>query len=215
MSKTLVAFASKKEFNILFPKISAVVASTTPQPLNTAADMAVCGVGLLDFSVNLARILSQGIYDRVFQVGICGAYPGRDIEVGEVVRVDSEIVGDLGVQDRNGHFVPWGDVCGSPATYAGDSPRFLTLPLATIRSVSGVSVNCCTGTAYLASRRSALFEADVETMEGAACFAVCKRFGVSCYQFRAVSNIATDRDISTWKIEEALVELKRAVIDNL
>ena len=52
-------------------------------------------------------------------------------------------------------------------------------------------------------------------MEGAACFAVCKRFGVSCYQFRAVSNIATDRDISTWKIEEALVELKRAVIDNI
>ena len=36
MNKTLVAFASKKEFNILFPKVSAVVASTTPQPLNTA-----------------------------------------------------------------------------------------------------------------------------------------------------------------------------------
>ena len=67
----------------------------------------------------------------------------------------------------------------------------------------------------LASRRSALFEADIETMEGAACFAVCKRFGVSGYQFRAVSNIATDRDTSTWKIEEALVELKRAVIDNI
>jgi futalosine hydrolase len=91
----------------------------------------------------------------------------------------------------------------------------LTLPLATVRSVSGVTVNCCTGTAYLASRRSALFDADVETMEGAACFAVCKRFGVSGYQFRAVSNIATDRDTSAWRIPEALKALKEQVLDNL
>ena len=215
MSKTLVAFASKKEFNILFPKISAVVAASTPQPLNAAADMAVCGVGILDFSVNLARFLSQGGYDRVFQVGICGGYPGREIEVGEVVRVDSEIVGDLGVQDSSGHFVPWGDVCGKPASYAGDSPRFLPLTFASLRSVAGVTVNCCTGTSYLASRRSALFDADVETMEGAACFAVCGRFGIPGYQFRAVSNIATDRDPSAWKIPEAMAALKLLVLDQL
>ncbi|WP_173366611.1 futalosine hydrolase [uncultured Fibrobacter sp.] len=215
MSKTLVAFASKQEFSALFPKISAVVASSTPQPLNSALELAVCGVGLLDFSVNLAQFLSQGKYDRVVLVGVCGAYPGRGIGVGEVVRVDSEIVGDIGVQTREGHFVPWGDVSGATVSYRGDSPRFLTLPLATVRSVSGVTVNCCTGTAYLASRRSALFDADVETMEGAACFAVCKRFGVSGYQFRAVSNIATDRDTSAWRIPEALKALKEQVLDNL
>ena len=52
-------------------------------------------------------------------------------------------------------------------------------------------------------------------MEGAACFAVCKRFGVSGYQFRAVSNIATDRDTSAWRIPEALKALKEQVLDNL
>jgi futalosine hydrolase len=87
--------------------------------------------------------------------------------------------------------------------------------MASIRSAVGVTVNCCTGTKYLALRRSALFHADVETMEGAACFAVCKRFGVPAYQFRAVSNIATDRDTSTWRIPEAMAALKERVLDNL
>lgn len=215
MNGTLVAFASRREFNILFPQISAVVASTMPQSIDNRYDAAVCGVGMLDFSANLALLLAKNRYERVIQVGICGAYPGRGLEIGEVVRVDSEVVGDMGIQTREGHFVAWNEVVGEDARYEGESPRFLTLALASVRSVTGVTVNCCTGTAYLAGRRSRLFNADVESMEGAACFAVCKRFGVPAFQFRGVSNIATDRDPSTWKISEALMALKEQVLDQI
>jgi futalosine hydrolase len=121
----------------------------------------------------------------------------------------------MGIQTREGHFVAWKDASGEDGVYAGESPRFLTIALASIRSVAGVSVNCCTGTKYLALRRGGLFKADVESMEGAACFAVCRRFGVPAYQFRAVSNIATDRDTSTWKIPEALMALKEQVLNEL
>lgn len=215
MNGTLVAFASRQEFNTIFPQISAVVASSTPQPIDNRYDVTVCGVGMLDFSANLAFLLAKNRYERVIQVGICGAYPNRGIEIGDVVRVDTDIVGDMGIQTREGHFVTWKDVSGEDGTYEGESPRFLTLALASIRSVAGVSVNCCTGTKYLALRRGGLFKADVESMEGAACFAVCRRFGVPVYQFRGVSNIATDRDTSTWKIPEALMALKEQVLDLL
>lgn len=215
MNGTLVAFASKQEFNALFPRVSAVVASSMPQPVENRFDIAVCGVGLLDFSVNLAKFLAENRYERVIQLGICGAYPNRGLEVGDVVRVDTDIIGDMGIQTREGHFVSWGEASGEKNVYNGESPRFLSLALASVRSAAGVSVNCCTGTVYLANRRSALFDADVETMEGAACFAVCKRFGVPAYQFRAVSNIATDRDPSAWKIPEALAALKEQVLDQL
>lgn len=191
------------------------MASSSPLPLGKGFDVCICGVGILEFSVNLSYQLSQKKYDRVVLVGICGAYPGKDLDIGEVVRVDTEIVGDMGVQDRDGHFVPWGDVSGENRIYKGESARTLPLQLACIRSVTGVTVNCCTGTAYLAQRRSSLFNADVETMEGAACFAVCKRFGVTAYQFRAISNLATDRDPSTWKVEESLAALKEFVLDEL
>ena len=191
------------------------MASSSPLPLGKGFDVCICGVGILEFSVNLSYQLSQKKYDRVVLVGICGAYPGKDLDIGEVVRVDTEIVGDMGVQDRDGHFLPWGDVSGENRVYKGESARTLPLQLACIRSVTGVTVNCCTGTAYLAQRRSSLFNADVETMEGAACFAVCKRFGVTAYQFRAISNLATDRDPSTWKVEESLAALKEFVLDEL
>ena len=215
MNGTLVAFASRREFNVIFPQISAVVASSTPQSINNRYDVAVCGVGMVDFSANLAYLLSKNRYERVIQVGICGAYPDRGLEIGEVVRVDSEVVGDMGIQTREGHFVAWNEVVGEDTRYEGESPRFLTLVLASVRSVTGVTVNCCMGTAYLAGRRSRLFNADVESMEGAACFAVCKRFGVPAFQFRGVSNIATDRDTSTWKISEALMALKEQVLDQI
>ena len=191
------------------------MASSSPLPLGKGFDVCICGVGILEFSVNLSYQLSQKKYDRVVLVGICGAYPGKDLDIGEVVRVDTEIVGDMGVQDRDGHFVPWGEVSGENRIYKGESARTLPLQLACIRSVTGVTVNCCTGTAYLAQDRSSLFNADVETMEGAACFAVCKRFGVTAYQFRAISNLATDRDPSTWKVEESLAALKEFVLDEL
>lgn len=215
MNNTLVVFASKREFNLIYPQTSAVVASSSPLPLGKGFDVCICGVGILEFSVNLSYQLSQKKYDRVVLVGICGAYPGKDLDIGEVVRVDTEIVGDMGVQDRDGHFVPWGEVSGENRVYKGESARTLPLQLACIRSVTGVTVNCCTGTAYLAQRRSSLFNADVETMEGAACFAACKRFGVTAYQFRAISNLATDRDTSTWKVEESLAALKEFVLDEL
>lgn len=215
MNGTLVVFASKQEFNAVFPQISAVVAASTPQSPNNRFDVAVCGVGLLEFSTNLAFILSKNRYERVVQLGVCGAYPNRGLEIGDVVRVDSDIVGDMGVQTREGHFISWKELAEKDCFYRGESPRFLSLALASVRSAVGVSVNCCTGTSYLANRRSVLFDADVETMEGAACFAVCSRFGVSAFQFRGVSNIATDRDTSTWKIPEAMAALKEQVLDQL
>lgn len=215
MNDTLVAFASKQEFSGVFPHLTATVATTSPYSIDNRFDVCVCGVGMVEFSANLAYFLAKGGYKCVVQVGICGVYPNRDFQVGEVVRVDADALGDMGVQTREGHFVPWHDVYGEKLVYSGESPRALSLALASIPSAVGVTVSCCTGTRYLALRRGGMFKADVETMEGAACFAVCKRFGVPAYQFRAISNVATDRDTSTWKVPEALAALKSQVLDVL
>lgn len=212
MNETLIVIASKEEFEGLFPEVSAESAQESPVAVETLYDVFICGVGVLEFSANLAFILSKKQYKRVIQLGICGAYYGHDLQLCDVVRVDSEILGDMGVQDRNGHFVPWSEVSGESITYAGESPWNLPLGLASLKSVAGVTVSCSTGTRYLSLRRSGMFNADVESMEGAACFAVCRRFGVPAFQFRAVSNIATDRDVSAWKIPEALAALKSAVL---
>ena len=59
----------------------------------------------------------------------------------------------------------------------------------------------------MASERIQNFNVDVESMEGAACFSICRAFGIPCFEIRAVSNFAADRDKSSWRIEDALLAL--------
>jgi nucleoside phosphorylase len=54
--------------------------------------------------------------------------------------------------------------------------------------------------------------AQVETMEGAAFFAACKKNGVKAVQIRAISNYAIGQKKKEWKIEEALCKLKNLFV---
>ena len=228
----LFAFASNAEFFGVFPECKTFVQKNIrkgeiielPDDRGFAV---VLGVGLLEFATNLAILLSrfsmEGPFTHVVLTGICGAYPGRGLNVGDVVRVDSEKVGDLGVVERDGSFTPWHKVgnggvensaVSSPAfaqVYESSPLRGVPAWLAGLKSVSGLSVNCCTGTATMAVERVQNFDVDVESMEGASCFSICSVFGMPCCEIRAVSNFATTRDKSTWRIKDALAALQSLV----
>lgn len=228
----LFAFASNAEFFGVFPECKTFVQKNIrkgeiielPDDRGFAV---VLGVGLLEFATNLAILLSrfsmEGPFTHVVLTGICGAYPGRGLNVGDVVRVDSEKVGDLGVVERDGSFTPWHKVgnggvensaVSSPAfaqVYESSPLRGVPAWLAGLKSVSGLSVNCCTGTAAMAVERVQNFDVDVESMEGASCFSICSVFGMPCCEIRAVSNFASDRDKSTWRIKDALAALQSLV----
>jgi len=128
------------------------------------------------------------------------------------VRVESERVGDLGVVERDGSFTPWNRVSGSSVQVCESSPlRGVPASLERLKAVSGLTVNCCTGTSAMAAERVQNFDVDVESMEGAACFSVCRAFGMPCLEIRAVSNFASDRDKASWRISEALAALQSLV----
>lgn len=229
----LFAFASNAEFFGVFPECKTFVQKNICKgeiiELSDNRGFAVVlGVGLLEFATNLSVLLSrfsaEGPFTHVVLAGICGAYPGRGLDVGDVVRVDSERVGDLGVVERDGSFTPWHKVCATSANgsenaqnpasalvYESFSLRGVPAWLAGLRSVSGLSVNCCSGTAAMAAERVQNFDVDVESMEGASCFSICSVFGMPCYEIRAVSNFATTRDKSTWRIKDALAALQSLV----
>jgi futalosine hydrolase len=228
----LFAFASNLEFFGVFPECNAFVRKDVrkgeivelPEGRGFAV---VLGVGLLEFATNLSILLSrfsvEGPFTHVVLTGICGAYPGRGLNIGDVVRVNSERVGDLGVVERDGSFTPWHKVCkggaensavSSPASaqvYESSPLRGIPAWLTGLKSVAGLTVNCCTGTAAMAAERVQNFDVDVESMEGAACFSICAAFGMPCYEIRAVSNLATDRDKSTWRMADALSALRAAL----
>ena len=210
----LFAFATPAEFIAFFPEYETTADEFTPDKLIELSDnrgyACILGLGILAFSANLTYLLGytkqQNIpISAVFILGVCGAYPGRGINVLDVVRVDSESVGDLGYQEEDGSFYP------VPSSVRATSPEHAPKHLQKLKSVVGLTVNRCTGTEELGLLRSKTFDADIENMEGAAGITACVVHKVPVFEIRAVCNMASTRDRSAWKFYEALEILKKTV----
>lgn len=210
----LFAFATPMEFASCFPEYAGTADDVTPDKLIKISEdrgyACVLGIGLLNFATNLTYLIAsskqQGIrFTAVYILGVCGAYPGRGISVLDVVRVDSESVGDMGYQEKDGSFFPFPSVVR--ATAAEHAPAHLQK----LKSAVGLTVNCCTGTEELALVRSKTFDADIENMEGAAGIAACMAHNMPVFEIRAVCNMATTRDRASWKFQEALAALRKTI----
>ena len=210
----LFAFATPAEFASFFPEYADTADEITSDKLIELSGgcgyACILGIGILNFATNLTFLLGDakrhGIsISAVFILGVCGAYPGRGIDVLDVVRVDAESVGDMGYQDRDGSFYPF------PSSVRATAPEHAPAHLQKLKSVVGLTVNRCTGTEELGQSRSRMFDADIENMEGAAGISACMAYRVPVFEIRAVSNMATTRDRESWKFNESLSALRQAV----
>ena len=212
----LFAFATPVEFASFFPEYADSADEVNPDKLIELSDgrgyACVLGIGILSFSTNLTFLIGyarqQGIQiSAVFILGVCGAYPGRGIGLLDVVRVDSESVGDMGYQEKDGSFFPF------PCSVRATAPEHAPAHLQKLKSVVGLTVNRCTGTEELGLSRSRMFDADIENMEGAGGISACVAHRVPVFEIRAVCNMASTRDRESWKFHEALAALRQALFN--
>jgi futalosine hydrolase len=201
---TLFVYAARREGAWLMP----------PQ-----ADALELGVGKIAAAMNLAVALAERRPDVVLQFGVCGAYPARHLRAGlaemqvlDTCVVASETMADDGVQTPDGFL----DLAQLGLAEAGplvaDVERseaiasLLGSPL-----VVGATVSTGAGTESLSQAYAARSGAQVESMEGGAVAAVCRRFGVPHVQLRVVSNRTGDRSMSGWDLDGAIERLTIAV----
>lgn len=223
---SLFAFATAMEFSKVFPEDFRRISSQGSIPENTLIPLkgpfdgscaCIVGVGILNFSLGLSQILSDCRQRNVnvsvvINLGICGAYPNKNLDLLDVVRVDQDLLGDFGCEEADGSFTSWTEkFAASPLE---SSSKSIYDVICGLHPVAGATVNCCTGTEHTARARGQELDCDVESMEGAACFFVCKKFDVPVFQIRAVSNIASTRDKSLWKVDEALEKLRELFVCN-
>ena len=210
----LFAFATPMEFISCFPEYAGTADNITSDKLIELSEnrgyACILGMGILSFSTNLTYLISsakqQGIhFTAVYILGVCASYPGRGIDVLDVVRVDSESVGDMGYQEKDGSFFPF------PSTIRATAAEHAPTHLQKLKSAVGLTVNCCTGTEEFALLRSKTFDADIENMEGAAGIAACMAHNMPVFEIRAVCNMATTRDRASWKFQEALSALRKTI----
>ena len=175
--------------------------------------LAVTGVGIPCTLLRLPPQLELIKPDLVLNIGIAGAYPGSGLTIGEAAMARSECFGDIGFE------LP-GEPGFRSVSEAPFGVFYTRLPMALpeeFRSgptgqpcvaTGACTVNACTGTLRTGLMRERLFEAGMESMEGAAVALACDRAGVRASELRAISNIAADRDMRPENIRLALARLK-------
>ncbi len=175
----------------------------------------VMGVGPVTATYALTAAIRDNRPDAVLHIGLCGSYRSH-LPPPSIVHVVSERFGDLGAEDHeqflDGFDLGFFQADSFPFTGKRlvNRTRFLPaeVPLA---DVHGLTVSTTTGALRTLQLRQGRFDADIESMEGAAVFYCCLMDQVPFISIRAVSNWVEPRRREKWQVEKALKALRQAV----
>lgn len=179
-------------------------------------DVTVTGVGLANTAFEMGKALTKKSYDLAINVGVAGSF-NRKILRGDVVEVLSEQYGDLGVEEADGSFTDMfemGLIDGSQKPfYQNKLLNIKPLQLPHLKQVKGLTVQKVHGFTDSIEAILKKYKVDIETMEGAAFFQACMTEGVAFSQIRAISNYVEPRNRDNWKIDEAIENLNKTLIE--
>lgn len=160
---------------------------------------------------------------QILHIGIAGAYPNCGLEIGDVVLAKEETYADVGFELPSPPFFrPIREAPFTHPLYSTPIPLALPkswqackervakgspLPFA-LHIARGCTVNQCTGTLTTGTLRATLFQAQFESMEGAAMAQIAHNEGIEICEVRAISNVAGTRDMRPKNIRKALKNLQ-------
>jgi futalosine hydrolase len=179
----------------------------------------ITGVGMLLAAVSLTKLALTYKPELIIQVGIAGCFD-ISIELGKVVFVKEEILGDMGVEE-NGE---WKDLFKTKFIAPNDAPftncRLVNKHLSEynhfqLPEVTAITINEITTRSERIAQLKSLYNPTVESMEGAALHYVCNDFDIPYLQIRGLSNYIGERDKSKWRIKEAVENTNRVLIETV
>lgn len=201
--KILVVTATEHELNLSNIKLKANKA-------DFGAEVLISGIGIASTVYHVTKKLMQTKYDLVIQAGIAGTFT-NDLNLGEVVLISSDTFGDLGIEETG----VFKSLFTSNLTNENDFPftngwlinRHKLLNGALLKTVTAITVNKITDDKKRIEKQRNMFNAQTESMEGAAFHYVCLHMNIPFLQVRSISNVVGERDKSKWKMKEAIVNL--------
>ena len=179
-------------------------------------EILISGVGLVATTFSLTKKLQNSTYDLILQAGVAGCFD-RNISLGEVLFVTTEVFADLGAGDHYNFLDIFEIGLATPDHFPFQSKRLIN-PLSSthqkieLARVSSLSVNSVSGSDFTAEARNKKYGCTLEGMEGAALHYVCLLENLPFAQIRSVSNYVEARDKTKWKIGLAIDNLGRWLI---
>ena len=210
--RLLAVVATEQERAALLRSLTAVPVPVGPYRAarTPAADVLVSGIGPGAAAAATATAAALGPYELALSLGICGAFRGTAAP-GDLVVATELVAADLGADSTEGFLsmsaLGWAD------DVAAVDPELVTAAAARLGEVvTGplVTVSTVTGTRARADVLADRYGAVGEAMEGWGVLEGARPFGLPVLEVRAVSNLVSDRDTSTWDIPAAFAALAGA-----
>ncbi len=198
----------------------------------SGTDLAVIntGIGKVNAAHSATCIIEAIPVEKIINIGVGGAYPGKGLGVGDIAVAAKEIYGDEGVIDSGG----WSSMkkIGIPLVQKERKKYFNEFPVmlppllckrpagkegafSGFKLASGnfVTVSGASGTGKRAEELGKKFNALCENMEGAAIAQVCAIYNIPVLEIRGISNIAGIRDKRKWNLSLASENCQKAALE--
>ena len=172
---------------------------------------------MLATAVSLTKLMLQKRPDLVIQIGIAGTFD-TNIELGKVLLVKAEYLGDIGVQETG----VWKDIFDLNLMNLDSfpfkqkaiiNPYLPMLNILKLQEVAAVTINEISTNLQRIEQLKAKYNPIIESMEGVALHYVCTDLQVPFLQIRSVSNYIGERDKNKWQMQEAISNLNKVLID--
>lgn len=169
------------------------------------------GVGVPATLFRLQEAWQSGSFEVLLQVGLAGSFR-QPIAPGSVGWVERDQFAGLGLSQTNA-FTPLTDSYLNRGCYPEHTGGWIpaTLPDGLklhLPAWTSITVNQATDDLQQNEQHQQT-GADIESMEGAAAHYLGFRWKIPVIQLRAVSNFVGNRDVTSWKISEAVDALHR------
>ncbi|MCU7548396.1 futalosine hydrolase [Chitinophagaceae bacterium LB-8] len=176
-------------------------------------DFLITGAGILPAAYSFAKYLSTSKPDLIIQAGIGGSLDPT-IPLGETFALLSDCIADSGVEENNSFKTLFdlklADANRQPWNHGKlVNPSFLLLAKTTLSLAEGITVNEISTNVQRINYYKEKWNAQVESLEGAALHYVAIQEKVAFLQIRTISNYIGERDKSKWMLEGAISNLNK------
>ena len=165
------------------------------------SEILISGVGMVNTTYALTKHLSENSYDLVINMGVAGCFNSA-IKIGDTIEVIEDTLSEIGYEN---------EIEFNEFTDLEITNTFRVEGKTNLKKVKGITVNTVHGKENSIAKIVSRVNPDVESMEGAACFMVCKKFNIPCMQIRAISNKVEKRNKAHWDLPLAIKNLNATV----
>ncbi|MGA1847129.1 hypothetical protein [Deferribacter abyssi] len=206
MSK-VIFIPTKNEYEYLFPNLSLKNHKIYFYTEYSGIKIIVTGIGKVNVTVSATHFFcTHDDVEEAYLVGIAGAYKECELDIGDVVSVEQDFFVDEGLIEDN---------CLKMLNEIGfavcEDNKTVFKTIDNLRHVNANTVSLLSSTDKLANLYKSKTDASIESMEGAAFGLVCRKFNVTAYQIRSISNYCGDRKKQKWNVKLAIRNLKHTL----